>query len=382
MSQARIPAAFIRGGTSKALVFKESDLPPDRPTRDRIFCRILGSPDAYGRQLDGMGGGLSSLSKVVVVEPSARADADVDYTFVQVAVDRAVADYGSMCGNMSASIGPFAVDEGLVQAPGNEATVRVYNTNTDKIYLATFPVKDGRSVDAGEFEIPGVSGKGAKIRLDYLDPGGAATDALLPTGRTRDVLSIEGPGAVEVSMVDATNPVVFARAADLGRTAMESPAELDSDGALMERLESIRRRASVAMGMSDTPESAGLSNPKVAIVAQPRAFTALDGRSYGPDEYHIAARIVSMGKVHRAVTLTGAMCIAAAARIPGTVPNEVARSAAPTLIGNPSGLLPVEADVRKSGGGFRVVTATTYRTQRRLMDGFVLFPHELLAPGE
>ncbi|MEO1223875.1 MAG: PrpF domain-containing protein [Pseudomonadota bacterium] len=374
----RIPAVFARGGTSKAVLFKGSDLPPDIDLRNRIFCQILGSPDPYGRQLDGMGGGISSLSKVVIVEPSARDDADIDYTFVQVAIDQAVADYGSMCGNMSASVGPFAVDEGMVKATGDTATVRVYNTNTDALFRATFPIEVGKTVEEGAFEIPGVATRGAKIRLDYFDLGGAATGSLLPSGSVRDVLSVDGVGEIDVSMVDASNPVAFIRAADLGRTALEAPADLDADRDLMAKLDKIRRAASVAMGMSDRPETAILSNPKIAMLGPPGAFTALDGRTYEASSYQIAVRIVSMGNVHRAVTLTGAMCLATAMRIPGTIAHELAADGDATLIGNPSGLLPVEAEVRATEDGFEAVSATTYRTQRRLMEGSVLVPAEAL----
>ena len=378
MAQARIPAVFMRGGTSKAVVFKRDDLPADRDLRDRIFCHVIGSPDPYKRQLNGMGGGLSSLSKVVIVAPSAREDADIDYTFVQIAVDEPVADYGSMCGNMSSSVGPFAIDEGLVKAAVETATVRVYNTNTDALYAATFPVSDGKAVEVGDFEIPGVPGTGARIKLDYFSPGGSVTDALLPTGNVRDILEVEGIGVVEVSMVDASNPVVFLRAADIGKTALEAPTDLDADTALMAKLDKIRRAASVAMGMSDRPETAILSNPKIAMIAEPGPFTALDGRTYGGDDYHIAVRIVSMGMVHRAVTLTGAMCLATAVRIPGTLAYQLATDAETTLVGNPSGVLPVEAEVRAKGNGYEAVSATTYRTQRRLMEGAVLVPEEML----
>jgi hypothetical protein len=376
--QARIPAVFMRGGTSKAVVFKAADLPANQEIRDRLFCYVLGSPDPYKRQLNGMGGGLSSLSKVVIVEPSSRDDADIDYTFVQIAVDEAIADYGSMCGNMSSSIGPFAIDEGLVRPSDGEAVVRVHNTNTNTLYDATFAVSNGTAVEAGDFEIPGVPGTGAKIKLDYFNPGGSVTGALLPSGTVRDVLSVDGVGEIEVSMVDASNPVVFVKASDVGKTAMELPADLDTDVDTMAKLDKIRRAASVAMGMSDRADTAILSNPKIALIAKPDAFTALDGRSYAAGDYHIAVRIVSMGNVHRAVTLTGAMCLATAVRIPGTLAHELAVQADTTLIGNPSGLLPVEADVQSTSNGFEAVSATTYRTQRRLMEGAVLVPQEML----
>jgi 2-methylaconitate cis-trans-isomerase PrpF len=378
METDRLPAAFVRGGTSKAVVFKGSDLPASKTLRDRIFCHVLGSPDPYGRQLDGLGGGLSSLSKVVIVEPSGRTDADVDYTFVQVAVDRPVADYAGMCGNMSAAVGPFAVDEGMITVDGEWTTVRVYNTNTDKLFNATFPIKNGRALEHGDFEIPGVSGTGARIKLDYFAPGGAATGTLLPSGNARDQLNVDGIGTIEVSLVDASNPVAFVRAVDLDKTALEAPEDLDADTTLMATLEHIRRASSVAMGMSATADTAALSNPKIAIVGAPGNFTALDGRRYESASYHISVRIVSMGNVHRAVTLTGAMCLAAAARIPGTIAHELAVAGEPTLVGNPAGLLPVEADVRARSVGYEALCATTYRTQRRIMEGCVLIPSTLL----
>lgn len=359
-------------------MFRGEDLPTDREMRDRIFLHVLGSPDTYGRQLNGMGGGLSSVSKVVIVQPSARDDADVDYTFVQVAVNEPVADYGAMCGNMSSAVGPFAVDEGMMKASGDLASVRVFNTNTRKLYTATFPVDGGKAVEAGNFDIPGVSGSGAKIKLEYFDPGGAATGVLLPSGHPRDALDVDGLGDIEASMVDASNPVVYVRAADFGRAATERPTDLDADAALMTKLDKVRRAASVAMGMSRTPEEAMLSNPKIAMVGAPATFTALDERQYGANDHHVAVRIVSVGNVHRAITLTGAMCVAVAARIPGTIVHELAVPAQTTLVGNPSGLLPVEADVRESSAGWEVLSATTYRTQRRIMEGFVLFPTELI----
>lgn len=380
MANTQIPAVFVRGGTSKAVVFHARDLPAEQSLRDRMFCHVLGSPDPYGRQLDGLGGGLSSLSKIVVVETSQREDADIDYTFVQVAVDSADADYGAMCGNMSSCIGPFAVDEGLYKVPADktEAVVRVYNTNTEKLYIATFPVADGVAVEQGSFEIPGVSGSGACIRLDYIEPGGATTGALLPTGTVTDTLAVKGAGNITVSMIDASNPVVFVNAQDVGKTGAESPQELDADVNFMTMMESIRCAAAVSMGLADSPGTAGLASPKVAIVAPPLNFTALDSRHYERDRYDLAVRIVSMGNVHRAITLTGAMCTATAVKIPGTIPHQLVRHGSGVLLGNPSGLLPVEACVESGPDGFHAVSATTYRTQRRLMEGTVPVPEEWL----
>ncbi len=378
MSQIRIPAVFMRGGTSKAVVFHARDLPAEQSRRDEIFCQVMGSPDAYGRQLNGMGGGLSSLSKVVIVEPSIRPGIDIDYTFVQVAVDEAVADYGSMCGNMSSCIGPFAVDEGLVSVAdtATRASVVVYNTNTNKVYEIQFPVSRGRAVETGDFEIPGVTGTGARIRLQYRDPGGAATGKLLPAGSVATPLKAGGK-TIEASLIDASNPVAFVRADDLQKQATELPQDLDADKGFMQTMESLRRAASVAMGLSETESSTSLSAPKIAIVAPARSYTALDGRRYQANEFDIAVRIVSMGNVHRAITLTGAMCVATAVRIPGSIPHQLARVSETTNIGNPSGLLPVEAEV-SCDDDIRAVSVTTYRTQRRLMEGAVLVSDGLI----
>lgn len=373
MARQRIRAAFYRGGTSKAVVFNTADLPDDPALRDRIFLRVLGSPDPYGRQLDGMGGGLSSLSKVVIVGPSAREDADVDYTFVQIAVDRPVADYGSACGNMSSCVGPFAVEEGLVHVPDGAARVRIFSTNTGQIYHARFAVQDGVPVERGDFVIPGVAGSGARVTMDVLSPGGAVTGRLLPTGRPADELEVPGLGRIAASLVDAANPVVFVLAADLGKRATERPQDLDADSGFMDRMEAIRRAGGVAMGLAANRGGVGLSNPKVAIVAAPAEFSALDGSEYGRDSHDIAVRLISMGNTHRAVTLTGGMCAAVAAGIPGTLIHEIAGRAGGLRIANPSGVLPVEAELRDGPAGPEAVLARTFRSQRRLMEGAVLF---------
>ncbi|MEE8333938.1 MAG: PrpF domain-containing protein [Alphaproteobacteria bacterium] len=375
MARLKIPAVFIRGGTSKGVFFHERDLPSDAAERDRVILHALGSPDPYRRQLNGMGGGLSSLSKAVIIAPSTRPDADVDYTFAQVSVDSPVVDYAGACGNLSAAVGAFAVDEGLIEAPDGEACLRVYQTNTSKIYEARFPVKDGMAVEDGAYEMPGVGGKGAKITLDYLDPGGAVTGALLPSGNVSDQIALDGLGRVEVSLVDATNAVVFLDAARLGYQATEDPAALDADPLFMSRMDEARRKGAVLMGMVNRPEDAPLSTPKVGIVAPPTAFTGLDGRDYAADDMDLTVRVISMENVHRAVPGTNGMCIGAAARIEGTIVHRFTRDHTPVRIGNPSGVLPVDADVtRDEDGGWSVRAITVYRTQRRLMEGSVLVP--------
>lgn len=371
-AQRRIRAVFVRGGTSKGVFFHARDLPADRAGRDRLFLSVMGSPDPYGRQLDGMGGGISSLSKVVVIGPPSRPDADVDYTFGQVAVDAALVDYAATCGNLASAVGPFAYDEGLVRAEGDEAVVRIHATNTGKIIVARFHVAGGAAQVRGELELPGVAGQGAPVRLEFLDPGGAGTGRLLPTGSPADELEIPGAGPVLASMVDAANPCVFVRAADLGLTGTETPAGLDGDAGLRARLEAIRVAAGARMGTAASPGS-----PKIAVVAQPAAAPLLDGRVSPAEAMDANVRMISMGQAHRALPLTGALCLAVAARIEGTVVHGIvapdAQARGDLRIGTPSGVVPVAAVVDRQGD-WRARHATVYRTTRRLMEGAVLVP--------
>ena len=379
--QRRIRAVFVRGGTSRALVFHHRDLPRDRAAWDTVFLAALGSPDPGGRQLDGLGGGISSLSKVAVVGPSTHADADVDYTFGQVEVTRAVVDYRGNCGNISSAIGPFAIDETLARAREPVTVVRIHNTNTRKLIHAHVPVEAGEAAVHGDFVLDGVPGTGARIALDFLDPGGAVTGRLLPTGRAQETLEVPGLGTITASLVDATNPMVFVRAKDLGLDGIERPEDLDARPGLPARLEAIRAAAAVRMGLARTPEEAGRTSaavPKVAILAPPAAYRTLTGATVETHAVDLVARIVSMGKVHRAFALTGAMCLAVAARIPDTVAHEAAALAdagGDVRIGHPSGILPVAAAVTRGADGHPVAqTVTVYRTARRLMEGFVLVP--------
>jgi 2-methylaconitate cis-trans-isomerase PrpF len=372
MTQAWIPASFWRGGTSKGVFFHARDLPTSRADIDPIVLAVLGTPDPYGRQLNGMGGGISSLSKAVIIGPSTHPDADVDYTFIQVAVDRPMTDWSGNCGNLSSVVGPFAVDEGLVKVNDGEATVRFHQTNTKKIIHARFRVENGKAAVAGDMEIPGVAGKAAPVRLDFVNPGGATTGKLLPTGNVLDTIMIEGHGAFVASMVDASHPTVFVRASDFGLTGIESPDAIEADDGLMALLDIVRRRAGVIMGLGDTPESVELMSPRIAIVAAPQAFTAID-KSLFDDRHDITTRMISMEKPHRAVPLASALCLAVACRIEGTLPNLLSRKSepgAPIRVGNPSGVLAFGADVRHEGGWI-ADSAGVYRTARCLMKGAV-----------
>ncbi|WP_288050008.1 2-methylaconitate cis-trans isomerase PrpF family protein [Acidiphilium sp.] len=378
MALRAIRAVFMRGGTSKALIFRAGDLPADRADWAPIFLAAMGSPDPAMRQLDGMGGGVSSLSKCCVVGPPSRPDADVDYTFAQVAIDRPEVDYASNCGNMSSAIGPFAVDEGLVAPPaGNEAVVRIHNTNTGKIIVARFPMEDGRAAVTGDLAIDGVAGTGAPIRLDFTDPGGAGTGRLLPTGNLTDRLDVPGLGPLRVTLIDAANPCVLVAAADLGMTATETPAAMERDTALIAGIEALRRVASVRMGLAADLEAAAriISVPKVGILAPPADAPVLSGAIQTAANVDILARMMSSGQPHRAVPLTGALCLAVACRLPGTVAHDLVRpgeATDPVRVGHPSGAILVAAGVSSGPDGPRVSHATVFRTARRLFQGEVL----------
>jgi 2-methylaconitate isomerase len=379
MEQIRLPATFMRGGTSKAIIFRQSDLPPHRESWAPIFLGALGSPDPNGRQLDGMGGGISSLSKICIVGPPSISDADVDYTFVQASIRDAVVDYSGNCGNMASAIGPFAVDEGLVPKPaGNEAVVRIFNTNTRKIIVARFPM-DGRfaAVD-GDFVIDGVAGGGAPIRLDFIEPGGAKTGKLLPTANVVDTLQVPGLGPVRATLIDAANPCIFVPAEDIGMKGTESPNAIERDAAFLKQIETIRYIGSVAMGIAPNIEAAATipSIPRVAWVAAPTDTMTISGRKLSSADVEILVRMISTGQPHRAIPLTGALCLAVACRVPGSVPNQVVKSSVAgkdsnVRIGHPSGVIVVDAQVRTENEAFHASYATVYRTARRLFQGEV-----------
>ena len=377
-TSAKFQPCSCAAGTSNAIVFHQRDLPADRRLWDAIFLAAIGSPDAYGRQLDGMGGGVTSLSKVCVVGPSTHPDADIDYTFAQVPVREQRVEYSTNCGNMSSAMGPFAVDEGLFVAGGNEACVRIHNTNTRKLIHARFPLADGQAAVDGDAQIPGVAGTGAPVLLDFLSPGGATTGKLLPTGNARDMLEVPGVGCIEVSMVDAANACVFVRARDVGLAGVELPDALEADTSAMRRLAAIRVAASVAMGIaSDAAQAAtALSNPAIGVVSPPQDATLSSGAALRADAVDLTARMLARGQVHRALPLTRTLCMAVAARIAGTLVHEAARAVSDPdtelRIGMPSGVLVAAAQVRRFEGTWTVLRGTFLRTQRRLFDGCVL----------
>ncbi len=390
MQQRRIPAVFMRGGTANAVVFHQKDLPADRRLWDDIFLAAIGSPDPYGRQLDGMGGGFTAVSKACVIGPPTRPDADIDYTFAQIPVKEQRVEYAANCGNMSVAMGPFAVDEGLVQAPdaNGEALVRIHNTNTKKIIHARFPLVNGCAAVEGALEIPGIAGTGAPVRLDFVTPGGAATGKLLPTGNVRDTLDVPGVGNIEVSMIDAANPCVFVRARDVGLRGTEPPAEVEANAAVMQKLAAIRCAASVAMGIArDLNEAATrLTNPAIGYVSPPQDCALSSGVALRAEEIDITGRMIARGQAHRDMPLTRTLCMAVAARINGTVVHEVTRATdnpdAELRIGMPAGVITAAAEVRLKDSAWVAVRGSFLRTQRRLFEGSVLVRASLVAQAQ
>ena len=381
MRTQRLRAVFMRGGTSKAVIFRQEDLPADRAQWDAIFLALMGSPDPNGRQLDGMGGGLSSLSKVCVIGAPSRPDADVDYTFAQVLIDKARVDYHGNCGNMSSAIGPFAIDEGLVApARDGQAVVRIHNTNTQKIIVSRFAMDGSEAAVCGDMELDGVACTGAPIRLEFMAPGGAKTGRLLPTGAATDTLGVAGLGRVRVSMVDAANPCVFVPANAVGATATELPGEIEANANLLRRLEAVRRSAAVAMGIADdVVHAANVSMPLVGFIAPPVAKRVLSGRRFADGDMDNAVRMLSIGQPHRATPLTAALCLAVATRVPGSIPNalahELREGTSRIRIAHASGVIVVDALVEQAvGNGEPCATyAAVYRTARRLFEGNVLY---------
>ena len=391
-SQARIRATYMRGGTSKGVFFDRDELPAAvreaGALRDRFMLRLLGSPDPYERQIDGMGGATSSTSKVVLVSRSERDDCDVEFLFGAVAIERPVVDWSGNCGNLTAAVGPFAIERGLFAAPADGlATIRIWQANLGKRIHARVAMRGGNVAETGDFELDGVAFAAGEIQLDFLDPAGSGEEqveggALFPTGATRDVLDVDGLGPVEATLIDAGNPTVFVAAGAVGLTGTESPTEVNGRPELLARLEAVRARGAVAMGLAGSIDEATHSRPatpKVAFVAAPAAYRASSGRPVAADDIDVLVRIVSMGKLHHALTGTGAVALGVAAAIDGTVVFPLTAGGRTTRAGHPSGILRVGADVRRSGDGWAVGSVSLSRSARRLMDGWVFVPEDYLA---
>lgn len=360
--QTRIPCVIMRGGTSRGPFFHVSDLPVDTPTRDAVLLAVMGSPHEY--QVDGIGGAISVTSKVAIIGKSKHPDADVDYLFAQVQINERVVDTKPNCGNMLVAVGPFAIETGLVPARSSETTVRIFNVNTQSLVDSIVQTPGGKVTYAGDAAIDGVPGTAAPIKLNFKSAVGSVTKKMLPTGRPADVID-----GIEVSCVDIAMPIVMMRAEAFGKSGYEAAAELDADSALLARMETIRRKAGVLMGMGDVSKAVV---PKIALLSPPRKGGNITSRYFVPET------------CHKAHPVTGTVCIASACAIPGTVAAQIAPlSPAPQgmiRIEHPSGIITVDLDVDLAGGRQELRRAALVRTARRIFEGYVHVP-EHVWPG-
>jgi 2-methylaconitate cis-trans-isomerase PrpF len=366
----RLPCVIMRGGTSKAIFLKENDLPADRGLRDKIILALFGSPDV--RQIDGLAGADPLTSKLAIIGPPTRPDADIDYTFGQVSINDSVIDYSGNCGNISSAVGPFAIDESFVRAVEPVTTVRIHNTNTGKILKADVLVKDGKARVTGNCKIDGVPGASAKILMDFSDTAGSSTGRLLPTGNATDTIETSR-GPIKVSIVDCANPCVFVRAEDLGMTGTETPKQVDGDKELLNILEEIRARTTVILGKADTVEEATKNSPAfpmVAFVTQAKDYIDFtSGKTIKKEQVDFVSRLMFMQVLHKTYAGTGTVCTGAAAKIPGTIINQLFPDIdrIDTIrIGHPAGVITVEAAVKDG----KVERAAFERTARRLLEGY------------
>ncbi len=370
---------IMRGGTSKAVFLREEDIPPPGEERDRLILRVFGSPDK--RQIDGLGGADPLTSKLAIIGPPRMANTDVTYTFGQVEIDRPHVDYHSLCGNISAAVGHYAIESGLVPAVEGITHVRTWNTNLKRLLTIEVPVRDGKPVGLGTYRVPGVPGSGARILIDFSDTTGGATGALLPTGNPVDTLDVPGIGPIQASLIDIGNAHVFIRARDVGLTGTETPAEIDANRDLLGRLERIRGAGAVRMGMASSIEAARSETPATPIlgmVAPPAGYVGhLDGVAVAADEVDLVARLLFMQISHKTYAGTSTVCTGVAARIPGSLVAEAtrddARNRIELRIGHPAGVIETESDVvlAEPGRNHGVRRATLGRTARRILDGTV-----------
>ena len=388
--QIRIPATYMRGGTSKGVFFRLQDLPERArvhgPARDALLLRVIGSPDPYGKQIDGMGGATSSTSKTVIVAPPTKPGHDVDYLFGQVSIDGAFVDWSGNCGNLSAAVGPFTIASGLMPAdrvPENGiCTVRIWQANIGKTIVAHVPITNGQVQETGDFELDGVTFPAAEVQLEFLDPADEGDDdsggAMFPTGRLVDDLEVPGIGTFKATLINAGIPTIFLNAQDIGYTGTESQDAINGDALALSRFETIRARGAVKMGLiRDVAEAAQRQHtPKVAFVAPPASYTASSGKAIEAGDVDLLVRAMSMGKLHHAMMGTAAVAIGTAAAIPGTLVNLAAGGGERHAVrfGHPSGTLRVGAEARQVDGQWTVTKAVMSRSARILMEGWVRVP--------
>ena len=370
MYMKKYPCVYMRGGTSKAVFFHEKDLPEDKSEWDEIFLKVMGTPDV--KQIDGMGGTVSSTSKIAVISPSDRQDVDVNYTFRQVDIVIPRVDGSANCGNISSAVGPFAIDEGLVPAVEPITVVRILNTNTNKIIEEHVRVENGRAMVHGDEVIKGVPGTGSRIDMYFEDPAGSRTGKLFPTGQKKEIFDVPGYGPAEVTVLDCSNPMVFIKASDLGIKGTEL-VELNQNKDVMEHIERIRGMAAVKCGFVENWEEArtkSTSAPKVSIVSSPQDYVDMDGNQVKAEDMDICVRAVSVGALHKAYPMTVAVGTGSAARIAGTIVSEIAvndKGADVVRLGHSSGI--TDVDVKMDGEN--VLKGGVTRTARRIMDGYV-----------
>jgi len=391
LPQRRIPATYMRGGTSKGVFFALTDLPPEAqvpgPARDALLMRVIGSPDPYGKQIDGMGGATSSTSKTVILSKSSQPNHDVDYLFGQVSIDRALVDWSGNCGNLTAAVGPFAIRQGLIdpsRVPQNGmAVVRIWQANIGKTIIARVPVTNGQVQETGDFELDGVTFPAAEIQIVFVDPAAeeeGAGGAMFPTGQLVDTLDVPGLGPLAATLINAGIPTIFINAADIGYTGTELQDQINGDAKALERFEQIRAYGALKMGLiTQLSEAASRQHtPKVAFVAPPKAYTSSSGKAIPADGVDLLVRALSMGKLHHAMMGTASVAIGTAAAIPGTLVNRAAgggpRQA--TRFGHPSGTLRVGAEAHQEEGEWVVKQVEMSRSARILMEGWVHVPQQ------
>jgi probable AcnD-accessory protein PrpF len=391
--QIRIPATYMRGGTSKGVFFRLTDLPVAAQSpgaaRDRLLMRVIGSPDPYGKQIDGMGGATSSTSKTVILSKSSRPDHDIDYLFGQVSIDAAFVDWSGNCGNLSAAVGPFSIANGLVdpaRVPRNGvAVVRVWQVNIGKTIIAHVPITDGQVQETGDFELDGVTFPAAEVQLEFMDPAAeeeGAGGAMFPTGNLVDDLVVPGVGTLKATMINAGIPTIFINADALGLSGTELQDSINGNANMLAMFETIRSHGAIRMGLiRELSEAARRQHtPKVAFVAPPKHYTASSGKAVDAQSIDLLVRALSMGKLHHAMMGTAAVAIGTAAAIPGTLVNLAAGGGPRQSVrfGHPSGTLRVGAEASRENGEWVVKKAIMSRSARVLMEGFVRVPADAL----
>lgn len=387
--QIKIPATYMRGGTSKGVFFRLQDLPEaaQQPgaARDAVLLRVIGSPDPYAKHTDGMGGATSSTSKTVIVSKSTQPGHDVDYLFGQVSIDKPFVDWSGNCGNLSSAVGPFAIANGLIEAdkiPQNGiCEVRIWQANIGKTIVNKVPISNGEVQETGDFELDGVTFPAAEIAVEFMDPS-ADGESMFPTGKLIDELDVPGVGSLKATLINAGIPTIFLNAEDIGYSGTELQEAINGDEAALERFETIRAYGAVKMGLiNDVSEAAARQHtPKVAFVAPPKGYAASSGKVVEANEIDLLVRAMSMGKLHHAMMGTAAVAIGTAAAIPGTTVNLAAGGGDRTLVnfGHPSGTLQVGAECKQVNGQWTAVKAIMSRSARVLMEGHVRIPGDVL----